>query len=47
LYNKSFHDPEGAALHQKQVERDRLRASAEARSSTPVVDQANQEEGKS
>jgi len=38
LFNKSFHDPEGAAQHQKAVERDRLRASAEARSSTPAAD---------
>ena len=36
ILTKSFQDPEGATAHQKQVERDKLRASAEARSSTPV-----------
>jgi hypothetical protein len=36
IFTKSFHDPEGSAAHQKQVERDKLRAAAEARSSTPV-----------
>lgn len=39
ILTKSFQDPEGAAAHQKQLERDKLRASAEARSSTPVDNQ--------
>lgn len=36
--SKTFYDPEGIIVHQRQLDRDKLRSSAEARVSTPKAD---------
>jgi len=36
--SKTFYDPEGIIVHQRQLDRDKLRSSAEARIGTPKND---------
>lgn len=39
-YSKTFYDPEGIIVHQRQLDRDKLRSSAEARIGTPKNEDA-------
>jgi len=44
--SKTFYDPEGIIVHQRQLDRDKLRSSAEARIGTPKNEDAESNKDK-